>query len=69
MKTYREFLLLTEDGLVLLAEDGQPFGVIVEIDENKQGGTRRRPGWRPSVPLIPRIDLEEEEVLMMCGVL
>ena len=69
MKTYREFILLTEDGLVLLAEDGKPFGVIVEVEENKQGGTGRRPGWRPSMPLIPRIDLEEDEVLMMCGVL
>lgn len=64
--------LVTEDGRIILAEDGQPFLVKREpVEEATGGGTkpRKRPAWMPSLPLIPREDPEEEETLMLCGVL
>jgi hypothetical protein len=26
-----------------------------------------RPAWRPPMPIIPRVDLEEDEALLICG--
>jgi hypothetical protein len=77
VKTYREFLLLTEDGLVLLAEDGKPFGVIVEVEE-QAGGRKRKRGQPFTVPndLVFPVDRpvvsqhnRNVPILMMLGVM
>lgn len=77
-KALREFLLYTEDGRLLLAEDGHPFGVILEVEEQAGGGRRLKRGKPFTVPndLVFPVDRpvvsqhnRNVPILMMLGVM
>jgi hypothetical protein len=73
-------ILVTEQGRAILTEDGELL--IIEERRLITGGgggfappgrgkskPKARPAWRPSMPLIPRVDVEEDEALLLCGAL
>lgn len=67
MTTERFFYLLTEDGEVLLSEDGQPFFGVEIIEEE----VSRSAPFRPKRPQRYSADVleEDETILMMLSLL
>ena len=69
--TERFFYLLTEDGEVLLSEDGQPFFGVEIIEEEVKAGGRKLKRGKPVTFRVDSIvtnepdrDWEEEEALL-----